>query len=1808
MMNATLANLARHHRRPAARRRGSVLVVVLALLSALMLLGFLFYTSASQERANARYFAASEKFYSTSLDADTLFNFALEQVIVGPDDDLVNSALWGGRYSLLANLVGTNIVPFNGPGVNVVDFGQFNTGVADGIPGVNQDYDATLNEVDTDGDGVDDRMVLNLADWATTTNETILPQYGPTTGTFPEPDANYTYPDINSVFLAYIGNEPLTGRKVIIPSFHRPQYLRGIGGVPELKNWYTNAALMPYTLRPHQARKIKYYDPATRTITASTLDRFLPTFWETTAPASGTDPNPTQLNTLLAEGDWNQVWVTDTSPTPPVPPQISQHDIDANDDGDKEAILLDLDHPAEATADGSAHFIPMYGITIFDLDALFNLNAHGNIYGSPELLTTNPFQSPDPTSPFISQSNEGRHRHEINPLPGLTTVPTGGITAEHQAFFGHVPASVTELANMELWFVLAGRVDKDASMAITAKYEGRWGNDLNRFEKANTAGSASIFDYPLPGVSGQDDDRRVADGGRGLDHRSQGGVFPTVLPSNPALPFTFAASRHPEDHQGQGSYVGIDGKTLNLVALTGALGARIAVPAYLDYWVPQTNAGPLWAVAQFVTTPSLTPAIITNAAYGLRSVAAYGALTGYLIDNPGETILNPQTARSQSGDSIFGVEETSAIHMSDNDYDESGILSRLLELVPANFAEPEVRKRYTSISRDLKAYGNCVGKRWLGPPVDNRAWEIGLAKAAGGTDRTSIDVFEWNVFPPYVDGTQNEDAGNQNRNIYGFRPEARGILQQQGVLVARNGRELDREWVKGLIRKLGVNHVAAQAPLTGDGRPEFLLRPVTPHPTTAVQRDEIPAPTMVDTAGVPLTPAASGDLPGTAGVRAHFGMPDSWVIASEIPTWNMSNPSLDRVGKNIVDEAGVAWPAALQEWHARRDRQNMARDIYTLLYVFGHVEAAFNPMEQDPRQSATAKYTNNQMREMAQFAVNVVDAMDPDDTITLFVYDKNLSDGYTLLDSGYGTLPDGTTPAAPTYNPAAATLTESGDVPAGTWEDDERGMVFGVEAQQLAFSEVLAVIAKKYGAAGPTDYDATLWDDKAHRDYTFVELQNMTPGRIPMMGGWSIVCQPVADPGFATPLTHTMLPRSLTILGDGDPLFDVAGSVVAEPGTTFTVGTAGDAHLNENPPPTYLPPNGTYYDSHLLVDLQGDATTGPPDFAGFEKIAPAAGGLDFDPLNAADTELNVNDFLVNEPWSDGAEIANDVSEPGTTLPPPKGGAWLHLGTQAERDDIVKDSVYVIFRLRRRVNLHREVPEQNSDPADEKRQLDNPWVEVDVCRVDLQVLDLNGSDVQTVLQEEIVSTKRDEPLSRLALCRLPDGSIVPNIYETANVADPDAVRNISSYQTNSLGGYHPTDLSDVAQIWQRHYDRAFASLADVLQVPLYSPMDLTNAISSDPATAYVAAVADQTAVAMARFLFPDGIPDPRKVWDPVALATVEVRPAGNLWYRALEFLEVPEKYGNPDGWPWFVDFGGVVPWDVPNEQQDLLTRRFGKINLNTLRHPHVLGGLLDDPRVMTPAFNPSAASYLPSANGETAGGGPRDWWTTMLASRDGGIDQFSIPFGWNVILPGTPAANPFKGFSVAPVGTGATPPTDVQIHETFEQTFLRSLYGDDTTGGFAATDARRRSLFALGNYGGPNDLGSTADLATRYRLLGKVLKHGTTRSNSYVIFMTCDFYEAEPQFVAGQTLYQIGPKMPADAAKPEEPRYRGVFVVDRTLALEMLKKSDLPPIQASKVYPQGSQLRTFSFARDPATGEPEFDWRKLVIDRHIVKEQ
>ncbi len=139
------------------------------------------------------------------------------------------------------------------------------------------------------------------------------------------------------------------------------------------------------------------------------------------------------------------------------------------------------------------------------------------------------------------------------------------------------------------------------------------------------------------------------------------------------------------------------------------------------------------------------------------------------------------------------------------------------------------------------------------------------------------------------------------------------------------------------------------------------------------------------------------------------------------------------------------WPATTGSgWRATSTR---------LLYLTGggadtpnqtpvaRVQLREEPASNQPNATTGVRplYTDDQLAEMAQFAVNLVDALDPDSNITLFEYDKDLSDGWNLDDNAYDATHD---PDHRRRHPL------------------DRGVVYGVERQQLCLNESMVTLSQ----------------------------------------------------------------------------------------------------------------------------------------------------------------------------------------------------------------------------------------------------------------------------------------------------------------------------------------------------------------------------------------------------------------------------------------------------------------------------------------------------------------------------------------------------------------------------------------------------------------------------------------------------------------------------------------------------------------------------------------------------------------------------
>ena len=321
------------------------------------------------------------------------------------------------------------------------------------------------------------------------------------------------------------------------------------------------------------------------------------------------------------------------------------------------------------------------------------------------------------------------------------------------------------------------------------------------------------------------------------------------------------------------------------------------------------------------------------------------------------------------------------------------------------------------------------------------------------------------------------------------------------------------------------------------------------------------------------------------------------------------------------------------------------------------------------------------------------------------------------------------------------------------------------------------------------------------------------------------------------------------------------------------------------------------------------------------------------------------------------------------------------------------------------------------------------------------------------------------------------------------------------------------------------------------MPLRGPQELTRSLAE-------ALPSDPALLGRVRFLHTD------TPYLGAAAAAIN----GNHWHRLLSFVEVPTKSHRQLGNPF------------------QLSRVPGKVNLNTIRHAEVLGGLLDVPEhVLAPDSAAVPARYglqsnLPGTTTNPISGlsGPRDLWADFVVARDG-FDPLT-----RLSLPGVPAPIPTQGvyrtngsrpFRDLSFDTSATPNSSV------EHTILRGqlassgfeydtngngvvdIPGEDTDGDgipdtAVAADQRQERLF---------DIGGATDPYVRSRLLSKIMGNSTTRSNVFFVFMTVRFHEVYEDASGNQ---RVGGRYDLNNnGNPDDDTHRGFFMLDRSNAEE-----------------------------------------------------
>lgn len=1032
------------------RRGGAVIIVVLALLSLMIFLGVFFFEFAQEEQLAAQNYANNQ--FSEIVNPEDPFAESDRQLIFGADTSHTLSPFYSGdgfayaapsglppygssgsHISLLAHTIGrngvagnvatpTDLLPHNGPGISTSFVDVNSNGYCD---------PADYVRFDMDGDGNPDAVLDPTTDPLASgpgglpgfaINYSRAAQINPATDAFNQatsgpygalrpfrPDVDYTYPDINNIFLAY--EAVVGGRRIFIPSFHRPDLLMSYrqSGFDDV---YTDVETRRLVMRPHAEHR--YPDGTRRFITqgiqalSGDRGRFL-------------GPFPFQVDTDQ-DGRANEQGYYSADPSTGLSENY-ELDVDVNGDGEPDGVWLDIGMDMITLSDGR-QYVPLVSYLVLDADSLINLNVHGNLDGlrlNGETFTTGPF----------SVSNTGASPSEVNPLRVLPGDPASiqnrtdlALAQSQMAWnFGFAPNTVQRtavgdipsnnsllpMANMEWYFLTAGREKArritqfggPPTWARANALEGRYG-DSGLIYQANIGVVGSMPGPGVPYQSGsplEDDDEDNNPNGQ---RRYAGGQhISTYTHRDPRSGSTTAVdipyATHPIAPRGTGRDIHrplTDPQYGQRRVVAAVAGSPVVWPEYPSGWeAPNAPA-------------TATPAVV-EAGYPFgQPVFPTGVNSGF--DDDDETDLS-----GAADDSLFDVSENLRLHAATADYARLNETSRLDELAPFNFlyarSAEKNRRNWTTHSFDFSeltyiprvSYDTSTSS-FTRPEVSN--WSTGLGVA----------------FPPDFGGTMLTDTDP-------FRPEMRMLLASEDsnyylgagfprrrtttVNLLNPGPTDVQIWRQPLnLNRLLVGYASS-------GKPIF--RHLTPHPDMVA-----------------------------AGVTGAITIPP------------MIHDHSDPVPVALSAIAGNdATSVAAMEWWARFDRQRMARDIYTLLFLVGA------PQDITPggalQTPLNATYPPEVTREMAQFAVNYVDALDRDDVITRFEYDDNLSDG---------------------------------------WNTPNKH-VFGVERASITFSEVQLVQVDTDSERTSTLHQ----EDSADRfQYLHMELRNVSPFTVELNEGWRL--------------------------------------------------------------------------------------------------------------------------------------------------------------------------------------------------------------------------------------------------------------------------------------------------------------------------------------------------------------------------------------------------------------------------------------------------------------------------------------------------------------------------------------------------------------------------------------------------------------------------------------------------------------------------------------------------------------------------------
>lgn len=1655
-----------------SRRGGAVIILSLAMLMTLLFLGLFFFSFIDDESQSADIYAKQSR-AKIDVNQKHVLNHALSQVIVSTNDSDPDqeyyarySALAGGRYSLLASILGpigehdwdhnaltnyatqgalpddpvANNEDLDGDGYfdpwTPGDFEAFNGGGMRIVDVSGTLYlDLNGDGGDSDGDSTPDRLltdlILNGSELAGAAGPTRVDgDLDPTNPANSEVhlDAGYTYPDLNSLFLYHQSKHPVTGDVIVKPSFDVPGSLYAVGGFADA----TNDLAATRVLRPHTGQNyggVERYLTLATTGSAGARPTGSGDTTRTIQPfATGSNPSYLADNPAIM-GVWNG------QPSPVAATNYDFH-VDADNDGVNDAFLMDHDYPLVTFPDGR-QAVPMFFWRIEDADALVNLNTAGDmpLYRLAERSSTPPTRAAliinlfnDPR--FVTGTNYGASTSEINPGLPLRCDPSDPtyVTAasEPQATdqiasyladqggvgIADITADVDrlQLANIETAWLLSGRHTYDSTgAALPEDYDlsGRYG------ESAYIVNNGTA-NNPLPGAgtTGSDNQGRPFDDDRdgNAGRRSNGGAaYREFFPRRNGTPqvaggLAYPPAVHPLDATGHALWTTMQAGVGMKRQFRDAVDALNNPSQWLYY--NATNATPFGNVPMWQypvnSAAGVLPWVTGGGSVGYLQAHNAASPVDALWDEPDELVLDDSDARfANLDDEPFPASEMTGLHASNADWSRLNITSRLRQLAPVNLEinsqAADIRRHFTTHSWDRPELGFALDldRPWEFYAVQDDvslSYSITHQYFPPALGRTSTLSFAPSATDPDNPDYLQAPAGTPAKYISTrdpYRPELRKLLSVDFAALSGNQMPQARLQLNGVLSDDSLGSGGGQLCFDASGNPRF--RPLTPHPVFDATADAAVAPlnlTMVHNNGANVPYAFTAMGGGTATARAA------------------------------------------QEWWARYDRQRLARDIYVLLWTVsvpqGLTTPPNSPWTTNPYTAANGYPDDDSdgiadvITEMAQFAVNAVDAMDHDSVLTKFEYDTNLMNG---------------------WDPTSA----------------DGAVAHGVEAQALTFSEALWINSKAITSPATFDHPTTLWDDSdgTDRHFLYMELRNVLPLNVSLANDTYRIVR--ADDTTKKITFYGSLSSPLTV-GPGENF--LIGSHSDQSGYTTTSGTmepqsadfrldydanfAAAANLYYQPVVPYLPE----------TDSPGD---------------PGAGGTVMSARAEHPAPLCGLDLCHEEHRTTQQRFLEASSPVGYFL------AGVPTGAGSELELI----------------LERRMNPQGDGVLDDAA---NDWVEIDRITVTEEEFQLAQTDDAATVHgkfKALVSRERKEPFFAHGNGEGGEDNNATNGFFThslggMNIADPDAdpanqdaAVAARQHQRNSV-----LPAGQKFEVWQPHFDRGYTSVYDLLSVLYISPTrviyhDRTSGSVEGGLVESVALGANpkMTGIHAAGMRF-----EHPALTLPGHLSAHQAEHYQNRWYRLLEFLSVPSH-----------------TLDEVADQMKYRRRVPGRINLNTLRHEHNLAAIINDPFQI---------DLL-----ESAGNGPTDdlvdtgnriWYREMLRSRDGDNGGVIFP-------PGTPYSRPFRPLTYDdPLGAA----------DPLRSTIMRRGM---TSGGL--TDFDQIGLFEART---PSDrTADQIDWHTRQRLLSRIANLTTNRSHVYVIWGGFQMHEAH-ETAAGQV--QIGAQM------------------------------------------------------------------------------